>query len=585
MERADLARVYCGGDLLREVQLAALFEDSKHFVDMPVRRSSGPRELLAAFERLQQRRGALSAAQWREQLLAFVGEHFDEPGAELLPMAPRDFQDEAEPPAIAGIQHPRLRDWALQVHGVWKRLGRVADDGVVGSFLLPKPVTEDEDSPLARPRGHAHNVLVVPGGRFRETYYWDSYWIVRGLLVSGLRETARGVVNNLLEYLAEFGFVPNGGRIYYLTRSQPPLLSDMVRLVAAVDGGADRDLDYIRAALPLLEREYAFWMKPNGESGSLIEVQPPVSSPNAETAYRLNRYVARAGAPRPESYSEDYLHARNTSVDGIIADDYETFYNEVIASAESGWDFSSRWFADGSSLRSISTSKVIPVELNAALFRFESNLAHFHSLLKNEEGAHQFSTAARRRQEAMNSVLWSNESGVWKDYWWQQRRHSTIVSVSDYSPLWARAYDPQGDATRVKQAIASLETSGLILLGGAQTTATVTGQQWDAPNAWPPEQDRLVEGLLSTELPEAKRLAKNLVEAWVATGYTAWTRTGQMFEKYNATELGGIGSGGEYVPQLGFGWSNGVLLRFLTEYEQLMDVEKVFALVSNARNN
>jgi alpha,alpha-trehalase len=185
----------------------------------------------------------------------------------------------------------------------------------------------------------------------------------------------------------------------------------------------------------------------------------------------------------------------------------------------------------------------------------------------------------------MNAVLWSDAHGTWKDYWWRERRHSDIASVSDYSPLWARAFDPIQDKGRVVKVVASLASSGLVLQAGAQSTRRATGQQWDAPNAWPPEQDRLVEGLLATQLPEAEALAKQLVEAWVATGYAAWTRTGQMFEKYNASELGDIGSGGEYVPQLGFGWSNGVLLRFLTEYEHLIDVDAALALAASVHGS
>merc|ERR1719469_1515396 len=101
--------------------------------------------------------------------------------------------------------------------------------------------------------------MVVPGGRFRETYYWDSYWIVRGLLVSGMFSTARHLVENLLDDVRNFGFVPNGGRIYYLDRSQPPLLTEMV--LAVLDASPD---DAARAAwlsevLPVLMMEYEFW--------------------------------------------------------------------------------------------------------------------------------------------------------------------------------------------------------------------------------------------------------------------------------------------------------------------------------------
>ena len=88
------------------------------------------------------------------------------------------------------------------------------------------------DSVKSNPERHSllyqENTIIVPGGRFRESYYWDSYWINKGLLVSGMTTTANGVVNNLLTQVKTYGFVPNGGRDYYLNRSQPPFLSDMV---------------------------------------------------------------------------------------------------------------------------------------------------------------------------------------------------------------------------------------------------------------------------------------------------------------------------------------------------------------------
>jgi len=77
--------------------------------------------------------------------------------------------------------------------------------------------------------------FVVPGGRFRESYYWDSYWIVLGLLACDMTLTAKGLVQNLLDDVSTYGFVPNGGRIYYLNRSQPPLLSDMVVALLEAD--------------------------------------------------------------------------------------------------------------------------------------------------------------------------------------------------------------------------------------------------------------------------------------------------------------------------------------------------------------
>ncbi|RLN25868.1 hypothetical protein BBJ28_00000843 [Nothophytophthora sp. Chile5] len=584
-ELEQLQRVYCRGSLLHEVQLRGLFPDSKHFVDMPIKASSSVDEVLTAFQELQARHTNATAepgdeADWTAQLAAFVARHFDPPGAELVGTMPPDFQAEATPRQIAAITNVALRDWALALHKLWKMLARVPASMSKGqaaksSFLHSLPIAAESNEtqhPLARDF-HGENVLVVPGGRFRESYYWDSYWIVQGLLVSDMRQTARGVVTHLLEYVAEFGFVPNGGRVYYLTRSQPPMLSDMVRLVAKLkdDAGTETwDLPYLQATVPLLEREYSFWMR-RGAHGHAVEIPRPSSPQSSKPeTYVLNRYVAHAGEPRPESYREDFSAA--SSAFGQTGDkdpEKRQFYNEIIAAAESGWDFSSRWFRDYSTLAAVRTSQVVPVELNAILHRVERNLAMFHELLGNPEASMRFRDAARARVRAMDAVLWAEVAGCWKDYLLDTKEHSRVVAVSDYSPLWGGAFD-SSDSALLEKVVASLEHSGLVQEGGIETTTTATGQQWDAPNAWPPLQDIMVEGLLAVGTQKARALAQQLTRTWVKAGLVAWRKTGLMFEKYNAHQLGGVGDGGEYTPQFGFGWTNGVILTFLTKYQDLL---------------
>ncbi|KAG1692779.1 hypothetical protein DVH05_024394 [Phytophthora capsici] len=549
----QLQRVYCRGELLHQVQMQELFPDSKEFVDMPIKATSSVEAVLSQFQELKST--FHGSNEWKTQLSAFVDRHFDPPGAELVPVTPPDYKEGEVPLQIAAIDDERLRGWAMELHQLWKVLARVpvsasVDQQVRSSFLRSLPVET-----LARDF-NGENVLIIPGGRFRESYYWDSYWIVQGLLVSGLRQTARGVVNHLLEYVNEFGFVPNGGRVYYLTRSQPPMLSDMVRLVAKSDD--DWDLQYLEAAVPLLEREYEFWMH-RGAHSHAVEV--PVEG---ET-FVLNRYVAHAGEPRPESYREDVRTASTSSAKASV-------YDDIIASAESGWDFSSRWFKDFNTLPTIRTSHVIPVELNAILHRVELNLANFHELLGNSVAMTRFKDAAKTREKAMDSVLWNEVDGCWKDYLLDSQEHSPVVSVSNYFPLWGRTVD----SSRLEKIVTSLEASGLVQEGGVQTTTSVTGQQWDAPNAWPPLQDLIIEGLQEAGTLQARALAKRLVRTWVKAGYVAWKKTGLMFEKYNAQQLGGVGDGGEYTPQFGFGWSNGVILTFLTKYrESLDDIDEI----------
>ncbi|CAH0480467.1 unnamed protein product [Peronospora belbahrii] len=570
--------IYCRGPLLHAVQMANVYSDSKYFVDMPIKKNSSAFNILIDFQRRE-----LAMTEYRpnvhhtheEKLRQFIDDHFDLPGTDLLPITPFDYQGQSYPPMIADIQDEELRDWAFGLHQIWQSLGRIRNPHVKGSLLRSRKL----DEPTLNQPAH---VLIVPGGRFRESYYWDSYWIVQGLLVSDMSVTARGVVNHLLEYVSEFGFVPNGGRIYYLTRSQPPMLSDMVKLVASLPvNGTDTEYDdeYLRAALPILEREYGFWMQhgPCGHAVELTRREPRAGTMN-ETTYVLNRYTSNANHPRPESYREDVLVASEIFDRTVHMDDgnaaateryKDKYYNNVIAAAESGWDFSSRWLRDPLDMKSMSTSSVVPVDLNSIMYRVERNLMEFNERLGNNEQAQFYERAAARRLEAINVILWSDKHQSWKDYDLETDAHSTIVSVSDYTPLWARAFNAT-DIDRLKTVVTSLKNSGLLQVGGVQTTTTFSGQQWDSPNAWPPEQDIVVEGLLTVNTTESHNLACELSQTWIRASLTAWKQSGLMFEKYNAFEVGGLGAGGEYFPQFGFGWTNGVILKFLTIHQNLL---------------
>ncbi|CEG50110.1 trehalase (brush-border membrane glycoprotein) variant [Plasmopara halstedii] len=556
---AELERamdIYCRGPLLHAVQMTDVFSDSKHFVDMPIKENSSAFDILVDFQRRK-----LSMTEFQpsnnethtEMLQRFLDDHFDPPDAEL-------------------------REWAFGLHQIWQSLGRIHNPHVKSSLLLSQRVDELSFNQSA-------NVLIVPGGRFRESYYWDSYWIVQGLLVCDMPITARGVVNHLLEYVSDYGIVPNGGRIYYLTRSQPPMLSDMVKLVARIPSNEseyDYDDEYLRAALPILEREYEFWMQ-HGPSGHAVEMTRRNENAEhpVETTYVLNRYTSSANHPRPESYREDVRTAAEIFDQTMQMNDgnaaaterrKDMFYNNVIAAAESGWDFSSRWMRDPLEMKTMMTTSVIPVDLNSIMYRVERNLMKFNLRLGNEERAQFFEQAAARRLEAIDAILWSEKHKSWKDYNLETDTHSSIVSVSDYFPLWAKAFNAS-DIDRLKHVVASFKRSGLLQVGGVQTTTTISGQQWDSPNAWPPLQDIIVEGLLAVNTGEAYSLAREIAKKWTHTGLTAWKQTGLMFEKYNASEIGGLGAGGEYFPQFGFGWTNGVILKFLTIHQSLLTAE------------
>lgn len=209
--------------------------------------------------------------------------------------------------------------------------------------------------------------MIVPGGRFREFYYWDSYWIVQGLLHCDMQATAKGMLKNFLAIVQRFGFIPNGGRIYYSMRSQPPLLPAMVKIY--VD--ATNDTQFVEEAVHVLEDEFNFWLTYHAVSVN---------------GHTLIRYGDRSYGPRPESYREDIQTAESFQTE----EEKQAHYAELKAAAESGMDFSSRWFmnpdddwSNKGTLKNLKTRSIVPVELNAILYWNANIIADFHRQLGN----------------------------------------------------------------------------------------------------------------------------------------------------------------------------------------------------------
>jgi alpha,alpha-trehalase len=400
--------------------------------------------------------------------------------------------------------------------------------------------------------------FIIPGARFRECYYWDTYWAVEGLLASGLAAAARGCVLNLLHLVEDHGFVPNGTRTYYLNRSQPPLLA---RAVAALHAAAPLAPAELARALAALRRERAFWAVPprgvtvRGAGGAL---------------HRLSRYRADWDAPRPESFAEDTATAAGAA-------DPRALYRELASAAESGWDFSSRWLADGVSLATARTTSIIPADLTALLLALERTAAALAAELGDAAGAAELSALADSRQVALDELHWDEGAGQWRDLLMVGRKgagggtevftveRSTGVYASNWVPLWCGAASP--GSRRALAAVAALAASGLAGPGGVAASAAASGPQWDAPNAWPPLQAMLVAGCREAGGAPGAALAEDLARRFLRGARAGWAARGAMFEKYDARAAGGApGGGGEYAVVAGFGWTNGAALELLARY-------------------
>ena len=432
---------------------------------------------------------------------------------------------EAPEPVGAGYESDRSRTMEAHVRALWPVLTRPADDAAQVSSLIP----------LASP-------YVVPGGRFREVYYWDSYFTMLGLVESGRLDLVESVLDNFAGLVRDVGHVPNGNRTYYLSRSQPPYFAAMVGLYAqAADSTAA--LRYLDA----LEAEHAFWMD---GAGDLAPGQAHRRVVRTADGAVLNRYWDDLPEPRPESYREDFELGES-----LPPAERPAFYRNVRAAAESGWDFSSRWMRDPTDLRSMETTDLVPVDLNSLLYHAERTIGGLHAVAGRAAEAARWRRLAADRREDLLAVAFDPAEGAFFDVRWRTgERVTDRPTMAMAVPLYFGLATPdQG------RAVAARLERDFLRDGGFVTTGIASGQQWDAPNGWPPLQWLGAEGVRRYGRAD---LADTARDRWLAVNRRVYQATGKMTEKYDVTDLTRPAGGGEYPNQDGFGWTNGVALAF-----------------------
>ncbi len=388
--------------------------------------------------------------------------------------------------------------------------------------------------------------FIVPGGRFREIYYWDSYFTMLGLQVSKRVDLIENMVKNFAHLLNTVGHIPNGNRTYYVGRSQPPFFALMVKLLSDEKGK-----DVLVQFLPALELEYVFWMKGSDIlRGGEKAANHAVLLPNNAI---LNRYWDENNTPRPESYKEDVETAHESGQDPSV------IYRHIRAAAESGWDFSSRWFKDGQNLSTIHTTDIIPIDLNCLLVNLEKTLAEAYQLLGKTDIATLFLETAKVRQNTINTYCWNEEKGFYFDYNFVENKQTAHYSLAATFPLFFNLA-----SQKQAEKVAAIIERDFLKTGGVTTTLVNTGQQWDAPNGWAPLQWITYKGLCNYGF---KDLANCIKTNWLRANQVIYEKTGKMTEKYNVYENDLEAGGGEYPLQDGFGWTNGVYLALANDEE------------------
>ncbi|MBI1780389.1 MAG: alpha,alpha-trehalase TreF [Sphingobacteriales bacterium] len=486
-------------DLFEAVQLNTILEDGKTFPDC------FPKYGLAEINTKYQQQKSNSDF----DLKKFVLENFD------LPVTPQsNFETDTTKPVEEHINK------------LWDVLTRQPDQQ--SSSLIPLPYP-----------------YIVPGGRFREIYYWDSYFTMLGLQASGRIDMIENMVNNFSHLIDTVGNIPNGNRTYYIGRSQPPFYSLMVKLLAQEKGKG-----ILIKYFPQLEKEYAFWMK--GERFINKDTNASHHVVKMSNGSLLNRYWDENDTPRPESYREDVELAHHSS------SNQNELYRHLRAGAESGWDFSCRWFKDVNDFSTIDTTEIIPVDLNCLLLHLEETLYEAYELSEDTAKQKLFQQKITERKTAIEHYCRNEAAGFYFDYDFIRAKQKTVYSLAAASPLFFKHTPPQHASALIKNLMKELLRDG-----GMVCTPNNSGQQWDAPNGWAPLQWMTIIGF---ENYGYHKEAKEIAQRWIKLNTDVFKRTGKLMEKYNVVDTHLEAGGGEYPGQDGFGWTNGVLLALIKRY-------------------
>jgi len=487
------------GSLYTDVQSKEIFSDSKFFVDCVPIFSSG--EIIAKYDEAKLKNGF--------DLKKFVSDHF------IFPAEAGNDYHSANNPVKEHLEE------------LWDVLKRTPAN--TGGTLISLP----------------HD-YIIPGGRFREIYYWDSYFTMLGLQVSKRFDTIQHMVDNFAFLIDTIGFVPNGNRTYYLGRSQPPFFALMVKLLSEEKGEA-----ILLQYQSQLEKEYSFWM--DGASGDKLS---PTNNTHRRVVLlpdgsRLNRYWDDNDIPRPEAYIEDIHIARQAKNPSNIV------YRHIRAAAESGWDFSSRWFKEPGYMHSIQTTDIIPIDLNCLILYLEQTLLHIYIMLNDEINVLAFQQRIQQRKKAIDTYCWDEEKGFYFDYHHIEHQHTSCFSLAAMYPLFFSL----ATAEQAKK-VARIIEDQFLQAGGVITTLNKTIQQWDAPNGWAPLQWITYNGLKKYS---HHSIAEKIKHNWMQANERVYAATGKMMEKYNVMDTNTKAGGGEYPNQDGFGWTNGVYLALMNE--------------------
>jgi alpha,alpha-trehalase len=346
---------------------------------------------------------------------------------------------------------------------------------------------------------------------YNELYYWDSYFMVQGLMDADHKELVMGILEDLIHLFKRFKIIPNGSQLYYVSRTQPPFLTSFIFDVYNAYNPGEK---WLKAMIAVAKEEYeVVWMG--------------TRKPNARQVYRgLSRY-----------YDFNYLHD--------------------LAEAESGWDMTPRF--------NRKAMNYLPVDLNALLYKYETDFAKAARIFNDKREAAKWDQAANHRKETVTALMWDSVRGLYYDYNYVKERKGSISSLAAYYPLWAGMATEEQAKHLVKSLRRFEQKGGLSTTDNLPLGQLVPGSmptQWAYPNGWAPLQYLVVQGLQRYGYhSDAQRIASK----WLHTNLQWFNEHHEFLEKYNVVNPDRPPAKGVYPSQTGFGWTNAVFERFCQE--------------------
>lgn len=388
--------------------------------------------------------------------------------------------------------------------------------------MTVRSCTEDTpDSLIGLPRPYT---VPCPDGMFNELYYWDTFFTNEGLIADGQVQMAKDNTEDILYLIDKYGFMPNGNRLWYLSRSQPPFAAAMVESVF----NACADTTWLRRAYPTLVREYSFWQE------------------NRQSPIGLNHYGGDADAKLREEFVTTAGKRLGTDfrAKGWTEETLSDFGRHCVAECESGWDFNPRFQRR--------CEDFCPVDLNAILYGAECSMARFAKILGTGE-EQLWSGRAAARKDRIIKYLYAD--GAFYDYDYVNGRHSDVLSAAPFALLFTGAVDKE-HAAAVKKTLERLEyPAGIATCADAEYEY---GYQWSFPNVWPPVVFMAVMGL---DRYGYKEDAERIAASWLDATGALYLKTGKLWEKMTCTD-GDIPQGTEYGTPSMMGWTAGTYVCF-----------------------